>query len=114
MKPGPAMSDGGHLPVAAQLGGNAFGKLARLLAGVLRKHHRGVRGHIAMCRVTRRLNDNPGKIGAGAKHGRRRRLHGSKHRREQMLRFGVARHEAAANAIPTASQNQHKGGGTLI
>ena len=82
MKPGPAMSTEATFASLRSFGGNAFGKLARLLAGILRKNHRGVGGHIAMCRVTRRLNDNPGNVRAGAEHGGRRRLHGSKHRPE--------------------------------
>ena len=41
----------------------------------------------------RRLDDNPGNVHVGAEHGNRRRLHGSEHRCEQMLRFGVVRHK---------------------
>ena len=70
MKPGPATSTWRYLVVGAQFVGDALGQLARLLAGVLRQHHRGIGRHVAMARIARRLDYNATNLCSGPKNGR--------------------------------------------
>ena len=50
---------------AAQLSGDRLGELARLLAGGLGEHHRGVGRHVAVRRLARGLDQDAGKIKPG-------------------------------------------------
>jgi hypothetical protein len=61
----PGHLDLGDQRVGAQLFGNRLGELARLLACILRQHHGGIGGHVAVRGVARRLDDDAGLVDAG-------------------------------------------------
>ena len=102
MKPGPAMSTFVNHRVGAKFRGQRIGQVARLFAGVLGEHHRGVGRHVAVRGIARRLDHDARKIDALRQHAvgdQRlvRREHALEHVGEQILRvvFGGHRRQFA-------------------
>ena len=57
--------DLGDKRIGAQLAGDRFREVPRLLAGILGEHHRRIGRHIPMGRVSRRFDHHAGLIDAG-------------------------------------------------
>ena len=77
--------------VRAQLGRDRLGEIARFCLGLLGQHHRGIGRHVAMRRITRRLDHDPREIDTGgpAAFGGERganRVDAREHVGEKMLR----------------------------
>ena len=62
---GPGDVDGSHQIVGAQFFRDLVGEIARLRLGVFGQHHRGIRRHVAMAGIARRLDHDTGEIDAG-------------------------------------------------
>ncbi len=96
---GPGDGDGGDVVVAAQRGGDFFGKVARLLLGVLGQNHGGIGGHVAVARVARRLDQDAREIGIGAEHGSAGRVDADEQGREKVRRLGGGRRHSGERVV---------------
>ena len=87
---GPGDLDGSHQIVGAQFFRDFVGEIARFCLGVLGEHHCGIRRHVAMAGIARRLDHDAGEIDAGGPLalGRQRgadRVHAREHIGKQVL-----------------------------
>ncbi len=113
MKPGPATSTLAISVVGAQLFGDQLSQLARLLACVLREHHRGIGRHVAMAGVARRLDQHARLVERRERSGRGERfvsrVHAAEHGREDV---GIIGHIGfvgfAARALSQLSPRKSK------